>query len=134
MCFHKSKENENEMIKYVCFVGLGGALGAMTRFLFSLIPNKMTFPIITFSVNLLGAILIGLIVGLSAAKGFPKGWLLFWQTGFCGGFTTFSTFSLDNFRLFREGKAGKAAANIFMNLALGIGAAALGFMLFGEAV
>ena len=87
------------------FVALGGALGAVARYAISLIPVKGQFPILTLVTNILGAILIGFIVGLTDKKGdVSPNTVLFWKTGVCGGFTTFSTFSLEAYKLF-ENKA-----------------------------
>ena len=82
------------------FVALGGALGAVARYAISLIPVKTQFPILTLVTNILGAILIGFIVGITDKKGdVSPNKVLFWKTGVCGGFTTFSTFSLEAFKL-----------------------------------
>ena len=82
------------------FVALGGALGAMARYAISLIPVKTGFPILTLITNIAGAILIGCIVGFTSNKDNISGnTVLFWKTGVCGGFTTFSTFSLEAFNL-----------------------------------
>ena len=87
------------------WVAFGGALGAVCRYAISLIPVKTTFPILTLVTNLIGAVLIGFIVGIVSSKqDVSANRVLFWKTGVCGGFTTFSTFSLEAFTLF-ENKA-----------------------------
>ena len=86
------------------FVALGGAIGAMARYAISLIPVKTGFPVLTLVTNILGAILIGFIAGITSwDKNIPENAILFFKTGVCGGFTTFSTFSLEAYSLF-EGK------------------------------
>lgn len=84
------------------FVALGGALGACGRYAISLIPVRTQFPYLTLITNLLGALLIGFIVGAADGKS-SKNAMLFWKTGVCGGFTTFSTFSLEAYELFEKG-------------------------------
>lgn len=83
------------------FVALGGAIGAMARYAISLIPVKGGFPFLTLFTNIIGAILIGFIVGITSGKhAVSENTILFWKTGICGGFTTFSTFSLEAYNLF----------------------------------
>ncbi len=84
-------------------VGLGGAIGAMLRYAISLIPVKTTFPVLTLITNILGAFIIGFIVGVAENKNVSEKAMLFLKTGLCGGFTTFSTFSLEAYNLFKDG-------------------------------
>ena len=85
------------------FVALGGALGAVARYAISLIPVKTGFPVLTLITNIIGAVLIGFVVGIAGNhKDVSANTVLFWKTGVCGGFTTFSTFSLEAFNLFEN--------------------------------
>lgn len=83
----------------IFYVALGGAAGSVCRYLVSLIPLKGNFPFNTFFTNLLGAVLIGFIVGLATNGDITESQVLFWKVGICGGFTTFSTFSLEALQL-----------------------------------
>ena len=86
------------------FVGLGGAVGSMLRYGVSRIPFRGSFPVATLLVNLLGAVLIGYVTGMARSRQAPENLVLFLKTGVCGGFTTFSTFSLEAFTLLQNGK------------------------------
>lgn len=82
------------------FVALGGAIGAAGRYIISLIPIRTGFPVLTLLTNITGAILIGFIVGIASERdNVTPNTVLFWKTGVCGGFTTFSTFSLEAYTL-----------------------------------
>lgn len=94
------------MLKSIMVVGFGGFLGTVARFLISRYFQdniSTTFPWSTFIINIIGSLLIGLIYGFSEKGGFLNAEIrLFLTVGFCGGFTTFSTFSNDAFLLLRQ--------------------------------
>lgn len=107
-------------------VGAGGALGAMGRYGISQLPWKGAFPLWTLCVNFLGAVAIGLLSGLFAGKLLGERGKLFWQTGVCGGFTTFSTFSLEAVELFQQGRPALAGLYVLLGVALCVGGVLLG--------
>ena len=102
----------------VLWVALGGACGAAARYGISLLPVRMDFPVLTLATNFLGALLIGVIVGLAGGGRLTADQTLFWKTGVCGGFTTFSTFSLETLTLPESGRI--PAGCLYMALSLGI--------------
>ncbi len=99
------------------FVGLGGAVGAMLRYAIGLIPYKGDFPVPTLAINLLGALLIGFISGI-ADKKLSDNAVLFLKTGVCGGFTTFSTFSLEAYKLFEAHRSVLAVTYTILSVTL----------------
>ncbi len=96
------------MIKTILLVGTGGFLGSVSRFLasrFMQMSFPSAFPYGTFLVNITGCLLIGLIYGFSERSSLlTTEWKLFLAVGFCGGFTTFSTFANENLALLRDGE------------------------------
>lgn len=98
------------------FVGLGGAAGAMLRYGISLIPFKHTFPFPTLVINLIGALLIGYITGLAVKRVLSQNTVLFLKTGLCGGFTTFSTFSLEAYELMKAGSYGQSVLYVILSV------------------
>lgn len=93
------------------FVGLGGALGSMLRyFLSTTIKNQGDFPLGTFITNVVGSFLIGLIAFYAEKNNLDSRLVLFLKVGFCGGFTTFSTFA---FEIFKMGESNKFGTGIF---------------------
>ena len=103
-------------MKLYLYVGLGGAIGAMCRYGLSTITVKSSFPLMTFLTNLLGAIIIGLIMGISAGASLSSELMSLLKTGFCGGFTTFSTFSLETVTLLQNRQYGVGAAYALLSL------------------
>tara|TARA_A100001011_G_scaffold150881_1_gene159309 strand:+ start:9747 stop:10124 length:378 start_codon:yes stop_codon:yes gene_type:complete len=93
-------------MKQVLIVFIGGGLGTVMRFLTSkIIPySGKGFPWSTFSANMIGCLIIGVITGyfLRNISENQSEWILFATIGFCGGFTTFSSFANENFLLLRE--------------------------------
>ena len=109
-------------------VGLGGFVGAVLRYLISLIPikNPGAFPINTFIINIAGAFAIGcIVVAASKNENIDARALLFLKVGICGGFTTFSTFSLETANLIKSGCVLTAIIYILLSVILGILAALL---------
>lgn len=105
-------------MKAVLAVGLGGALGAVGRYGISLLPLKSSFPWLTLLTNLMGALLIGFIVGLTETGTSSQHMVLFWKTGVCGGFTTFSTFSLETLQLLEAGRMAQGTVYAVVSVAL----------------
>ncbi len=106
-------------------VGLGGFIGSICRYLLSLIPlgSQNGFPYITLFINIAGAFLIGVIAGLTERPAaLHPDVLPFLRAGFCGGFTTFSTFALELNTLLESGQAWSAVLYIALSTGLGIGA------------
>ncbi|MBQ0038726.1 MAG: fluoride efflux transporter CrcB [Clostridiales bacterium] len=107
------------------FVGLGGFLGSVLRYLVGLIPLETAhgFPVKTLCINVAGAFAIGLIAALAAREGQldPRA-VLFWKVGVCGGFTTFSTFAYETGALTQNGNGAWAAAYVILSVALGVAA------------
>ena len=102
-------------------VGAGGAIGAMGRYAVGLIPalQRGAFPLHTLLINLGGAILIGMAAA-SAQRwtDLSPSLLLFWRVGICGGFTPFSTFSLESLTLLENGRTGLFALYALLSVAL----------------
>ncbi len=94
-------------MKNFLLVFIGGGLGSGLRYLIGKYLNSSlgNFPIGTFTVNILGSLLIGLILGYAAKENsLSQNQVLLLATGFCGGFTTFSAFANENFQLLKTGE------------------------------
>ena len=118
------------MIKLILIAGTGGFLGTVSRFLASRYFQNFflsSFPFGTFIVNVTGCLLIGIFFGLSQ-KGniLTPEWRMFLTVGFCGGFTTFSTFAVENLALLKDGNFFYFALYTGLSVFLGLIATYLG--------
>ena len=122
------------------YVFLGGGIGAVCRYLVTTqIGMRLGtfFPFGTLTVNVIGSLLMGLIMGTLAVLARTSGLLpeqvrLLLTVGFLGGFTTFSSFSLETLTLLRGGSYALASVNIGANVLLGLLAAGMGVYVAGE--
>lgn len=108
-----------------------GALGCVSRYLMASLVNRLagpSFPYGTLAVNVIGAFLIGLIMDLSLRTTVSPVLRLALTTGFLGGFTTFSTFSYETFRLLEEGELLLATLNVGGSVALCLAGTWLGII------
>ena len=110
------------MLRFL-FIGLGGATGALLRYGVSGLTHRFLnggFPWGTLTVNLIGSLLIGFLWGMFESVIVSENIKLFCFIGLLGSFTTFSTFSLENFNLLRDGEYSLFAINIVASFMLGI--------------
>ncbi len=118
------------MIKLMLMAGCGGFVGTALRFLVGRWCGHLQlgeFPLGTFVVNVVGSFLIGLLLGLAEQKGVLSATAsAVLVTGFCGGFTTFSTFADDMFLMLQKGHIGLFALYVTLSLLLGIGLVCVG--------
>jgi len=120
------------MNRILLLVGLGGFIGSVVRYYahqFALKYFPSLFPYGTFAVNVIGCFLIGIIYGLTDRGNIltPE-WRLFLATGFCGGFTTFSAFSLESINLIREGQLLTLFVYVAASVIIGIAATYFGML------
>ncbi len=106
------------MIRNLLLVALGGAGGSVLRYLLSNINTS--FPWGTFAINVLGSFLIGLLVGLMSKGVLSPEMKLLLVTGFCGGFTTFSTFANESFSMMKAGDVLLTALYVGASVIIGI--------------
>ena len=119
-------------MKYALLVFLGGGIGSVLRYLVGkLFQGPLgTFPTGTMTVNVIGSLLIGILVGYGLKNGgLSEPQTLLLVTGFCGGFTTFSTFALENQTVLKTGDYTSFVIYTFGSLFLGISAVILGLFL-----
>lgn len=103
-------------------VGLGGFLGSILRYLGGKIPLETHgFPLHTLWINVIGSFVIGCIACLvSKNPDIDPRWILFFKVGVCGGFTTFSTFSLESSQLIQSGQTGMAILYVGCSIVFGV--------------
>ena len=118
-------------IRDLLFVGAGGFLGAVSRYVVSGIVHQLkpfsTFPSGTLVVNVLGCLVIGLLGGLGESRHLGNETRLFVFIGVLGGFTTFSTFGYETLALLRDGEHARAALNVGLHFLVCLGGVWAGY-------
>src|SRR5690606_799686 len=119
------------MIKNVLLVFLGGGFGSVLRYIIGKYLNTENgIPVGTFVANILGSLLIGIILGLAAKNNtFSQNQTLLLATGFCGGFTTFSTFAYENHMFLKSGDFASFAIYTIASFVVGFLAVFFGMYL-----
>lgn len=125
-------DQESQTMDKILAIAAGGAGGALLRYGISGVAYRLlgeTFPWGTLAVNLMGCFLIGLLWGISERTPLSPNASIFLFTGILGGFTTFSTFGLETFSLFRDGEVMLGLVNVLASNVAGLVAVTLGFVL-----
>jgi len=116
-------------MKNFLLVFIGGGFGSVLRYLIGKYLNSSlgSFPIGTFTVNIIGSLLIGLILGYAAKENsLSQNQVLLLATGFCGGFTTFSAFANENFQLLKTGDIMQFSIYTISSIVVGLIAVFIG--------
>jgi CrcB protein len=124
------------MLKNILLIGVGGGIGSILRYLLSRyieLRILTSFPLGTFTVNIVGCFIIGVIYGLTIRNLAPPEMRFLLATGFCGGFTTFSTFSYESLSLLRDGQLWFAFLYMAGSLLAGLAAVWIGMLIIKTA-
>ena len=115
----------------IIYVALGAAAGGVARYLTSLVitPEQGAFPWATFMVNIIGSFIIGVLLVLYSERSANEPLRLLLAVGFCGGLTTFSTFSAETMQLFQMQKELLAFAYIGSSVVGSLGATYCGYVM-----
>ena len=122
-------------MKSFLLVFLGGGLGSSLRYLVTIAMNQYSkfLPFGTFTVNMLGCLLIGLILGYAQKENtLTSNQTLLLATGFCGGFTTFSAFANENLELIKNGEIFNFSVYTICSILVGVLAVFIGFYLINR--
>lgn len=115
------------LIKNFILVGIGGMIGSMLRYAATYWIRHESFPYATFTVNMLGSFVIGMVMGYASKQPDFGNWRLFLATGICGGFTTFSAFAWENLQLLNQQRVGAFISYTGATLVLGLTAVTIGY-------
>jgi CrcB protein len=120
------------MLKQLLLIGTGGFIGSVARYLISRLNTRIDWfaiPVGTLTVNVLGSLLIGFLIGISEKSPvLTVEWRMFLMVGLCGGFTTFSSFSGENLMLLRNGQILPLLLYTGLSIFLGFTAVYLGYI------
>jgi CrcB protein len=117
------------MLRELLLVGLGGATGSMLRFAISFLIRANGFPLATLVINITGSFLLGIVIAFSEKNVAADPWKYLLAIGLCGGFTTFSTFSMESLELIKQQQYFLLITYLLTSILFGIAAVWAGHLL-----